>query len=232
MAVAAFELRVISSMATRRVLADLIERYGATPGPRVSVESVGGVTAAQRVRAGEPFDIVVLASDVIDDLIGAGRIVPGSRVDIVTSAIVVAVRTGAPHPDIASAEGVKRAVMAARNVGYSTGPSGNYLARLFKDWGVADALQDRITVAPAGVPVGALVARGDIELGFQQLSEFIEVEGVDVVGTLPPEIQHITTFSGGIAQTSTQPDAARKVLQFFARPDVAHIKRRNGMEPA
>jgi molybdate transport system substrate-binding protein len=218
-------------MATRRVLAELVERYTPQAGGRVVVESVGGVTAAARVKAGELFDIVVLASDVVDELITAGLIVAGTRVDIVTSAIVVAVRSGTRHPDISSADAVKRAVQAARTVAYSTGPSGSHLAKLFKDWGVADAIKDRVTVAPPGVPVGSLVARGDIELGFQQLSEFIGVDGVDVVGMLPPDIQHITTFSGGIAQASTQRDAAASLLRFFADPALADIKRRSGMAP-
>jgi molybdate transport system substrate-binding protein len=217
-------------MATRHVLAELVERY--TPqagGDSVVVESVGGVTAAARVKAGEPFDIVVLASDVIDELTAAGLIVAGTRVDIVTSAIVVAVRSGTPHPDISSAVALKRAVQAAATVAYSTGPSGNHLAKVFRDWGVADAIKERVTVAPPGVPVGSLVARGDIELGFQQLSEFIGVEGVDVVGTLPPDIQHVTTFSGGVAQASAQRDAAGRLLRFFADPGLADIKRESGM---
>ena len=219
-------------MATRRVLIDLIDRFTPEANCRVALESVGGVTAAARVRAGEPFDVVVLAGDVIDDLIGAGAIVPGSRVDLVTSGIVIGVRTGTPHPDISSAEGIKRAVLAARSVAYSTGPSGNHLAKLFEAWGLADALRDRVTVAPAGVPVASLIARGDIELGFQQLSEFLGIDGVDVVGPLPASIQHITTFSGGVAQTSTQPEVARALLQFCARPEVANIKQSNGMDPA
>jgi molybdate transport system substrate-binding protein len=226
------ELRIVSSMATRRVLADMIERLASESTQRVAVESVGGVKAAERVRAGEPFDVVVLASDVIDDLMAAGHVVPGSRVDIVRSAIVVAVRRGAAHPDLSSADAVKSAVLAARSIGYSTGPSGGHLAKLFKAWGIAETLQGRITVAPPGVPVGSLVARGDIELGFQQLSEFLDIEEIEVVGTLPESIQHITTFSGGIAATSTHAGAARTLLQFFARPEVADIKRRNGMEPA
>jgi molybdate transport system substrate-binding protein len=216
-------------MATRRVLAEMVERYTPPGGGRVAVESVGGVTAAARVKAGEAFDVVVLASDVIDELTTAGLIVAGTRVDIVTSAIVVAVRSGTPHPDISSAETVKRAVQAARTVAYSTGPSGNHLAKLFREWGIADAIKDRVTVAPPGVPVGSLVARGEIDLGFQQLSEFIGVDGVDVVGTLPPDIQHITTFSGGVAQASTQRDAAQALLRFCADPALADIKRRNGM---
>ncbi len=216
-------------MAGRKLLAELIAKFEATSEHRVSLESVGGVDAAKRVRAGEPLDVVVLAREVIDELIRAGRIAPGSRVDIWVSAIGVAVRAGAARPDISSAEGVKAAVLAARAVGYSTGPSGQYLAKLFASWDSDGRLKDRITVAPPGVPVGSLVARGDIELAFQQLSE-LGGEGVDVVGPLPPDVQMLTTFSGGVALSSAQPDAARELLAFLGSPALRGIKQAHGMD--
>jgi molybdate transport system substrate-binding protein len=218
-------------MATRRLLGELITQFEKTSPYHVALESVGGVDAATRVRAGEPLDVVVLAREVIDDLIGAARIVEGSRIDVAASAIGVAVRSGAVHPDISSADGVKAAVLAARSIGYSTGPSGQYLAKLFASWAPDGRLNDRIIVAPVGVPVGSLVARGDIDLGFQQLSE-LGGDGIDVVGQLPPDIQMITTFSAGIARTSTQPDAARALLAFMASPAVTSIKRAHGMDAA
>ena len=222
-------LRVLSSMAGRKLLADLISKFEATSEHRVSLESVGGVDAAKRVRAGEPLDVAVLAREVIDDLIGAKRIAPGSRVDVWVSAIGVAVRAGAAHPDISSAAGIKAAVLAARRVGYSTGPSGQYLAKLFAGWDPDGKLKDRITVAPPGVPVGSLVARGEIDLAFQQLSE-LGGDGIDVLGPLPAEIQMMTTFSGGVALSSAQPDAARALLRFFASPAVKRLKHAHGMD--
>jgi len=218
-------------MATRRLLGEMIAQFEKTSPHRVALESVGGLDAAKRVRAGEPLDVVVLAREVIDDLIGAARIVEGSRVDVAVSAIGVAVRSGTPHPDISSADGVRAAVLAARRIGYSTGPSGQYLAKLFANWDPDGRLEDRIIVAPVGVPVGSLVARGDIDLAFQQLSE-LGGDGIDVVGELPPDIQMMTTFSGGVARASAQPEAARALLAFMASPALTPIKREHGMDTA
>jgi molybdate transport system substrate-binding protein len=225
-------IRIISSMATRQLLADLVAQYRWTSAREVSIESVGGIDAAKRVQAGEPFDVVVLAGDAIDRLIEAGRIVPGSRVDLVRSGVAIAVRAGAAKPDIGSEEAVKRTVLAAGSLGYSTGPSGVHLARLFERWGIADAIQARIVQAPPGIPVGSLVADGKVELGFQQLSELMHLPGIDVLGPLPPSIQITTTFSAGVTALSTQPEAAREMLDYMASPAAAGAKRSNGMEPA
>ena len=221
-------IHVVSSMATRQVLAELAATFESRTGRPVRIESVGGVDAARRVRAGERFDVVVLASTVIDALIAEGHL-QGARMDVVTSAVGIGVRAGAARPDIGSADAVKRAVLAANRIGYSTGPSGTYLSSLFDQWGIGDAVKDKIVVAPPGVPVTSLVARGDIDLGFQQLSE-LAGEGVDVVGVLPAEIQSLTTFSGGVATTSPQPDTSAQLLEFLADPGLADVKRRFLME--
>lgn len=225
-------IRGISSMATRQVLADLVQAYTAQTGVPVAIESVGGVDAAKRVQAGEAFDVVILASDAIDKLQAAGHVLAGSKVDVVHSGTAVAVRAGAVLPDLSSADAVRAAVLAARSVSYSTGPSGVALAQLFERWGIAPQVQDRIVTPPPGVPVGSLVARGEVELGFQQLSELIHVEGITVVGPLPPEIQITTTFSAAVCVTSAQPDAVRGLLAFLCSDAAADAKRRQGMEPA
>jgi len=219
-------------MATRQVLADLLELHARQGGPAVLVESIGGVDAARRVQAGESFDVVFLASKAIDELIAAGKVLPGSRVDLVKSGVAVAVPAGAQRPDIGSEQAVRDAVMSARTLGYSTGPSGVALVKLFERWGIASDIQGRIVQAPAGVPVGSLVAKGEVALGFQQLSELTNLPGIDVLGPLPPEIQIITTFSAGVCATSRQPDAVRALLQWLADPVTAGIKQRNGMDPA
>lgn len=222
----------ISSMATRQVLADLVSAYQQRTGVHVLIESVGGVDAVQRVLANEPFDLVVLASDAVARLIDAGKVVAGSQVDLVHSSVALAVRAGAPQPDIGSEDAVRQAVLTARSLSCSTGPSGVALAKLFERWGIADEIRSRIVLAPPGVPVGALVARGEVELGLQQLSELLHVEGICLLGTLPPAIQITTTFAAGVCAHAAQPAAARALIAFMASIEAAEAKRRQGMEPA
>lgn len=219
-------------MATKQLLAELSAQFTQTSGHEVLLESVGGVDAAKRVQAGEAFDCVILASNVIDQLIGEGKMLAGSRVDLVRSGVSVVVQAGAAKPDISTEEGLKRAVSNARSIGYSTGPSGTHLLKLFERWGIAEDIKSRIVQARPGIPVGSLVAKGEIELGFQQLSELINLSGVDILGPLPPGTQTITTFSGGVAATAAQPDVVRAMLAFFASPAAAEAKRKNGMDPA
>ncbi|KQT07971.1 molybdenum ABC transporter substrate-binding protein [Ramlibacter sp. Leaf400] len=218
-------------MATRQVLAELAsawERRGGTP---LQIESVGGVDAAKRVAAGEAFDVVFLASDAIDKLLAAGH-AAGDRADLVFSGVAVAVRKGASRPDIGSEEALKQAVRAAPTIGYSTGPSGTALMRLFERWGIADEVKQRTVQAPPGVPVGSLVAKGEVALGFQQYSELMHLEGIEVLGPLPEPVQINTVFSGAVCATAAQPQVVRELLAFMASPETAQVKRRCGMDAA
>ncbi len=223
-------LRGLSSMATRALLADLV-REAADPGVQVGFESVGGVDAARRVAAGEACDLVVLAGDAIARLQAAGAVLPGSRVDLVRSAMAVAVPAGRPHPDIDSEASLLQAVAEASTLGYSTGPSGDHLLALLERWGLRQRLAARLVQAPPGVPVAALVARGEVALGFQQLSELRGVDGVDVVGLLPPGAEYVTVFAGAVAAASTAAQAAQQWLQWAASPATEALKRRHGMTP-
>src|SRR5437762_3539150 len=198
----------ISSMAMRDVLAELGDAYELRSQPRVAIVSVGGVEAVRRVNEGEAFDFVVLAADAIEQLANDGKIVASSRTDLARSGVAIAVAAGAPRPDVSSESALHDAVLRARSIGYSTGPSGAHLARLIERWGIADVIAPRLIQAPPGIPVGALVARGDVELGFQQLSELLHLPGVDLIGLLPPEIQMVTVFSAAICTASIRNAAA------------------------
>ena len=225
-------LKLLSSMATREVLNELATRYERDTNQKIATEAAGGVDVAKRVQNGEAVDIVVLASNAIDKLIADGKVLAGSRVDLVQSGVSIAVRAGAPRPDISSEDALKRAVLNAKTLSYSTGPSGVYLEKMFARWGILEDIRPRIVVPPPGKPVGSLVADGTVELGFQQLSELINLAGIDVVGPLPAAVQTITIFSGGVSANCAQPDAARAVLKFMASPAAADAKQRHGMESA
>lgn len=219
-------------MATQAVLAELASLYQAHAGQTVAIQSIGGLDAARRVQAGDPFDLVVLASDAIDTLMASDHLVAGSKVDLARSGVAVAVRAGDPKPEIGTEDACRRAVQAARTIGCSTGPSGVALGKLFDRWGIAAQVRDRIVTPAPGVPVGALVARGDVALGFQQLSELIHLAGIEVVGPLPASIQIVTTFSGAVGKRARHPEEAGALLAFMASPAAAAAKRRQGMEPA
>ena len=221
----------ISSMATRRVLAELSAIYENRSGQRVAVEFVGGVDAARRVEAGEAFDFVVLAAAAIDKLAVAGRIDPHTRRVIARSRVAIAVPTGAKRPDLGSEEALRDALLAVNRIGYSTGPSGEHLTRLLQRWGIADLVAPRMVKAPPGVPVGTLVARGEVDVGIQQLSELMDLPGVEIAGTLPPAIQEITAFTGAVCEPSAQRAAANALLSFCASSLADATKLKYGMEP-
>ncbi|NBT79084.1 MAG: ABC transporter substrate-binding protein [Betaproteobacteria bacterium] len=220
-------------MATKSLLADLVQTYRLFTGISVHIDSVGGVDAAKRVQSGESFDLVLLASDAIDRLMVSGHLQSNSRQDWVCSPVAAAVRAGAPHPELTDEAALKAAVLASPTLSYSTGPSGAYLEQLFARWGVAEALKSRLVVPPPGTPVASLVASGQAALGFQQLSELIGFAGIDVLGTLPDDVAFITTFSSGIplaiADDAHQSTAVKAFLDYLASADAEDLKRKHGM---
>lgn len=224
-------LTIISSMATRLMLAELAGSYRRRRGVEVELEAVGGVDAARRVEAGESFDLVVLADSALTRLSAAGVVDTATVTPIASAEVAVAVREGAALPAINTESALRDAVLAARTIGYSTGPSGQHLLKVFERWGIADAVASRIVQAPPGVPVGKLIAEGQVELGFQQLSELIALKGILIAGPLPEGIQVTTVFAGAVCVRSTQPDQALALLRDLA--DAAHdaLRRRHGMAP-
>ncbi|CCE05145.1 putative prokaryotic extracellular metal-binding protein [Bradyrhizobium sp. STM 3843] len=221
----------ISSMATRQILAELAAAHEEATGETVAIESVGGVDAAKRIRAGEAFDVAVLASDALAKLEADGFLVAGSIVNMAESPMALAVRAGQPRPKLDEA-GVRAAMASARSIGISTGPSGTHVLKLARDWGLEDAVKDRIVQAKPGIPVARLLADGEVELGFQQLSEMMGAPGIDVVGLLPASLQPGTVFAAGLCKAATQPEAARAFIAFLASEETAETKRQHGMTPA
>jgi molybdate transport system substrate-binding protein len=222
----------LSSMATRHLLADLCRAHEAAGGGRIRIESVGGVDAARRVRAGEAVDVVVLAADAMESLADAGAVVANSLGAIAESSVAIAVPLQSAHPDISSEASLRRAVLAAGRIGYSTGPSGTALLRLFERWGIVEQLRGRLVQAVPGVPVAALLSAGEADIGFQQQNELQGVAGVLVLGPMPPGVEIVTTFVGAVGGRSARKDEARLVLNFLESSSVDEIKRGHGMAPA
>jgi molybdate transport system substrate-binding protein len=225
------KLRGISSMATRQILAELAEAYAASTTAQVAIESVGGVDAAKRIRAGEAFDFAVLASDALAQLEGDGHIMPGSILGFAQSPMAMAVRSGATHPAISDEATVRDAMRAARAIGISTGPSGAHVVKLVRDWGLEGELSTRIVQAKPGVPVAALLASVEVDLGFQQLSELLGAPGIEIVDVLPQAIQPMTIFAACVCKAAANAAGARAFIDYLASDRSADAKRRHGMTP-
>lgn len=224
------EIKVMLSAAFKEAYLELVPQFERKTGSKVSSLWVPSVQIMSRLQAGEIVDVVILSAAALDELVARGRIDAGGRYDLAKSGIGVAVRSGAPKPDLSSAEALKRAVLSAKSIVYSTGPSGIYLAGLFERMGIAHAIASKVKQVQ-GEPAGACVARGEAEIGFQQISELLPVPGIDLVGPLPPDIQEITVFSAGVHASAKQPAAARALIAFFTSAAAAPVIERHGMQP-
>lgn len=224
--------RLISSMATRQLLAELADLFVRSGGVAPQIESVGGVDAARRVRDGEPVDEVMLASSAIEDLERVGAVQPNTRLDVVRSAVAVAVASGHATPALDTVQDVLDLLQGSQRIAYSTGPSGTHLLQLLDRWEIRSALESRLVQTPPGVPVAHWVATGQASVGFQQRSELVGQPGITVLGDLPPQIAGITTFSlARSSKSRADPVLLNAWRAFIVSPTTAEIKRRLGMEP-
>ena len=227
----AAEMTVMAANAVKRPLLELVSAFERSSGHKITLSWGGTEGIAKKVNDGATVDVVIIAAANIDKLSSDGKLVAGSRADFAKIGIGIAVRAGLPRPDISSSEAVKSAVLAARSVAYSSGPSGFYIADLFKKMGIADQIRDKVRQPASGVQVAELVAHGEADLGFQQVSELVGVKGIDYLGPLPADIQNVTTYSAGLHTTSRAPEAAKALVKFLTAPEAGPIIKKSGMEP-
>jgi molybdate transport system substrate-binding protein len=232
----AAEVRVMISGGLTAAYKELVPEFERLTGNKVLTAygpSMGTTANAIPIRLerGEPVDVLIMVGYALGDLVKQGKVVADSRVDLTKSLIGIAVKSGAPKPDISSAEALKRALLAAKSIAYSDSASGVYVStEMFAKLGIADEMKDKARKIPA-TPVAEIVARGDAEIGFQQISELRPVAGVDIVGPLPPELQKVTVFSAGVATVSKEPDAGKALIKFLASPAASAAIIKSGMEP-
>ena len=231
-AAGAADINVLSTQATQEAYLELAAQFEKATGHKVKTDFTGTLNVQKRLASGESFDMIIMAAPAIDEQIKLGKAVAGSRVDLAKSGTGVAVRKGAPKPDIGSVEAFRKTLLSVKSIGYSTGPSGVYMLSVFDKLGVTDQVKGKLKQTPSGVFVGNLIANGETEIGFQQISELVHFAGIDYVGPLPGELQRVTVFSSGIHAAAKQPDAAKALVKFLTAPAAADVIRKHGLEPA
>jgi len=227
----AAEIKVLSTQATEQAYRELVPQFEKDTGDKVKTIFTGTLDAQKRLAAGESYDMIIMSSPSIDAQIKSGKVVAGSRVDIAKSGVGVGVPKGAPKPDITTTEALKKTLLAAKSIGYSTGPSGVYMTSLFERLGVADQVKEKLKQTPTGVFVGTIIANREVEIGFQQVSELGNFPGVDYVGPLPADVQQTTVFSSGIIVGANEGEAAKALVKFLTTPEAGEAFKKRGMEP-
>ena len=223
----AAEIKVLSTQATQDAYKELVPEFEKASGHKVTTVFTGTVDANKRLAAGETYDLLIMSAPSIEEHIKGGKVVPGSKVDLAKSGVGVAVKAGTPKPDISTSDALKKSVLAAKSIGYSTGPSGNYIISLFDKMGIADQVKGKLKQTPTGIFVGTIIASGEVEIGFQQISELSHFAGIDYVGPLPADVQRFTTFSSGIIAGAKEADACQGAGQIYHRAG-----RRRGLQEA
>jgi len=230
-AVEAAEIVVVSTTAIKESLIDIVPLFERASGHKVNITFGSGPTVFERVKAGATGDLFLGPDEFSEPLLKEGKLVASSRVDFAHSGASVAVHAGAPKPDVSTAERFKAALLAAKTVSYSGGASGLFFARVLDRLGIAEEIKAKLVV-PRGEPVGAVVARGEAEIGIHQLSELLPISGIDIVGPLPAELQRKIVYSAFAFPASTQQEAAHMFVSFLRTGVAGAIIRRKGMEPA
>ena len=226
----AAQVTVLSSNGVREALSELVPQFEKATGHRVVVVWDGSLNIKKRIDSGEVADLVVLPAADVDALIASGGLTPGSRVDLAKSIIGVAVRAGLAKPDVSTSESLTRALHAATSIVISSGPSGVYLLELFEKQGILGTLRPKIKQLASGQPVGDALARGEGDLGFQQVSELLHVKGVTYLGPLPANIQKVTIFAGGLPKTAKDVAVAKELLTFLKSPRNVAVLKKAGLE--
>jgi molybdate transport system substrate-binding protein len=224
------EIEVLSSIATREAYNELVLQFERASGHRVKTTWAGTTDIVKRMAAGETYDLVLVSSSEMDALVREGKIL--KRTDLARCGIGVAVRAGAPKPDISSGDALKRTLLAAKTVGYTSGPSGVYMGKLIERMGIAALVQPKHRGVPSGGTIGTIVATGESEIGFQQVSELVHIKGIDYIGPLPPDVQHVTVFCAGLHAGAKQPEAAKALVAFLTAPAAKAVYQKNGLDPA
>ena len=229
--VRAADIELMTTGAVEYILRDLIPPFERASGHKVTMSVFGTVLAVGKLKEGAAADLVLLNPQVLRDLQKADRIVPGSITPVFHSRAGVAVRAGAPKPDISTVEAFKQALLNAKTIGHSTGVSGVHFSKtVIPRLGIADQIKDKIRISK-GFPVGVLVAKGEAEIGIHQIAELLPIKGIDIVGALPAEIQTTLIYATGIHANAKQPEAARALVQFLMLETSVAAIRKNGMEP-
>jgi len=230
-AAGAAEIKVLSTQATEEAYKELAPQFEKASGHKVTTVFTGTLDALKRLGNGEAYDLLIMARQQIDELSQSGKVVAGSRTDIAKSGVGVAVGKGKPKPDISTVDALKKSLLAAKSIGYSTGPSGIYVVSMFQKMGIADEVKTKLKQTPTGVFVGSIIASGEAEIGFQQVSELSFFPGIDYVGPIPAEVQLITIFSAGIPAGTKQADAAKALVSFITAPAAAAIFKKHALDP-
>ncbi|EWS56336.1 MULTISPECIES: substrate-binding domain-containing protein [unclassified Methylibium] len=227
----AAELKVIAPNAVKETVTEIAKRFERESEHRVVFTWAGSETISKRTAEGEVFDVVINAAQNIDRGATDGKLVPGSRADFAKSGIGVAVRSGLPRPDVSTVDGLRQALIKANSIAISSGTSGRYLESLFRRLGVAEQIKSKIVQPPSGAQIGEFIARGDAELGFQQVAELLHAKGVEFLGALPPGVQSYTVWSAGLHGSSTQVEVARSFIAALKSAESAAAIKTTGMEP-